>query len=71
MGGSWRVTGSIVKSGRTIRSVSKIVQISSERDLETAEREMRESMYEDACRLLKKAEFGDVKIEVESDIKSE
>lgn len=68
MSTTWRVTGSVWEAGTRIKSVEKTVTITSEEELEAAEREMRNSLYEDSCASMKKMEYKGFRIEVDSEI---
>lgn len=68
VGNAWRITGSVWKAGKRIKKVEKVFSITCEQDLDTMERSMRDALYEEACKLFKKTDFSDVKIEVESEI---
>lgn len=68
MGKAWTVRGAIKKSGKIIKEVERVVAISSEEDLDTAEKSLREDLFEVATKLFKKTELKDVTIEVESEV---
>jgi hypothetical protein len=68
VGKAWRVTGSVWKAGKRIKKVEKTIAITSEEELEAAEREVRATLHEEICKSFKKADFNDIKIEVDSEI---
>ena len=67
MGRPWRITGGIFKAGKLVKEVERIVDISSEEDLDAAEKNLRDELSEQAFKLFKKVDLKDVRIEVESE----
>ncbi len=67
VGRPWIVEGSVYKGSKRVKHIKKTVTISSEEELEAAEKELRDRLYERAIR-----QYGDkiqdLHIEVTSNI---
>lgn len=68
LGKPWLITGSVWKHGRRVRHVKKTVTIGCEQELEAAEKELRDSLYEQTTKTYAASDMSDVKIEVESEV---
>lgn len=68
VGKAWTIRGAIKKSGKIVKEVERIVAISSEVDLDAAERNLRAELFEAAAKAYKKSELKDVTIEIESEV---
>lgn len=67
-GRKWRIVGSVLKAGKRVKRMTKIVVADSEAKIEKAEKSVRNSLGEQVTKLYKGKELKDVRIEVESDI---
>jgi hypothetical protein len=68
VGRTWLLRGEIQKGKLIIKTVDKVVEASSEEELESAERELRSALAEEAFQNFKKGDLKDIKIEVRSEI---
>lgn len=68
LGRPWVIEGSIWKAGKRVRHVKKTVTIGSEEELEKAEKEVRDSLYDQATRAYDRTGMSDIKIEVDSEV---
>lgn len=68
LGKPWVVEGSLWKCGKRVRHIKKTVTIGSEEELEKAEKEIRDNLYEQATKAYDKTGMTDVKIEVQSEV---
>jgi hypothetical protein len=67
LGRPWKIYGSVWKAGKRVRSTERTVTVSSEEELEVAERQLRSDLYEQVVKLYK-TDVKDIKIEVETEV---
>lgn len=68
-GRQWTVKGTVYVSGKKVDSVEKVIDASSEEEIEAEERQMRTSLATKHMKKLSDKDLERLKIEVESDIK--
>lgn len=67
LGRPWKLYGSVWKAGKRVRSAERTVTVSSEVDLEEAERVFRGELHEQIVKAYG-TDVRDVKIEIESEV---